>query len=332
MKKLLILLPLFLSTVALFAQSSAKKYVLLEHFTNSKCSICASKNPAFYSLIGQAQYAPDIHHISIHPPVPYNTCVFYLANTPENVAWANIYGIQGTPRVAVNGNLLPASSQLLRLDTLNKYLGQTSPLYLKVTETGSGSARTAQIEARALSQIPAGHYKLFVAVAEKTINLTTPNGEAVHHDVFRDMLTPVDGQEFIAPAPGQSITSTFNYTLGSGWNASEVYVLAFVKEVDTKQVLNSGTKFDAALSDATEPVMNQLHFSPNPASDAAWVEIADDNAIRTEVYALNGTRVYWSDAQADGPFTIPTGHFVPGIYVVKITGEKGIYTGKLIKD
>jgi Outer membrane protein Omp28/Secretion system C-terminal sorting domain len=333
MKKLHTILVLLFLTCAMSAQSSAKKYVLLEHFTNSRCGICASKNPAFYTLIGQAQYAPDIHHISVHPSVPYNTCVFYLANTTENNAWAAVYNIQGTPRVAVNGNLIPAQSQLLRQDTLTKYLNQTSPLYLKVTETGAGVMRTATIEARALSQIANGNYKLFVALAEKTVNQTTPNGESVHHDVFRDMLTPVAGQDFIPPAPGQVASFSFNYTMDAAWNANEVYVLAIVKNMDSKQVLNSGTRFDPALTlDASDISEQHIRFSPNPASDITFAEIGEDIALQTEVYALDGKRVYLTQGNTTGPVAIPTAAFEKGVYFVKITGEKGIYTAKLLKN
>ena len=93
-----------LVSLALSAQTSVKKYVLLEHFTNSKCSVCASKNPAFFTLIDQ--YPNDVHHVSIHPSTPYSTCVFYQSNTTENEARADFYNIPGTPRVAVNGTLL----------------------------------------------------------------------------------------------------------------------------------------------------------------------------------------------------------------------------------
>jgi len=332
MKKLTILPAFLLLVFSISAQTSAKKYVLLEHFTNSKCSICASRNPAFYSLIGQPQYAPDIHHISIHPSVPYNTCVFYLANTTDNNAWASLYGIQGTPRVALNGKLLNAGSQLLRQDTLTKYLNQTSPLYLKVTETGGNSSRNVTVEARALDQIPAGNYKLFVAVVEKTINMTTPNGEGVHRDVFRDMLTPVAGETFTAPAAGQSATFNFSYNITTPWNADEVYAVAFVKEVDTDQVLNSGTKFDAVLSNSTEIATKSIHFSPNPANQITYAAIGDDVALRTEVYAANGQLVYINDAAQENTIAIPTQTFAPGVYFVKITGAKSAYSARMLKQ
>ena len=333
MKKLLSLFTFLLITLAISAQTSAKKYVLLEHFTNSNCSICASRNPAFFNLISQAQYADDVHHVSIHPPYPYVQCVFYQHNQSENSDWAALYNIQGTPRVAVNGKLQPSSSQLLRADTLNKYVDQTSPLYLKVSESASGNSRNVLISAYALDNIPVGNYKLYAAVVEKTINMTTGNGESVHHNVFRKMLTPVDGMSFSLPASGQSATQSFNYTLDNAWDPNEVYVLAFIKEEGSKQVLNSGTKFDPVLTlSQNEPGVQKIQLFPNPANNITYADLGSDKALNTEVYALDGRMVYTSQGSGSNLESIPTNALSPGVYIARITGESSIYTAKFVKE
>lgn len=333
MKNYLPLVLCLLLSPGLSAQQSAKKYVLIEHFTNSKCSVCANKNPAFYNLIGQAQYADDIHHISIHPSFPYNTCVFYQANTTENTAWTNLYpGVQGTPTIVMNGAVQAPVTPLLTESKLQTFLNQTSPLYIQVNETSNGASRTAVIETKALGEIPPGNYKLFVAVAEKTINQQTPNGEAVHHDVFRKMLTAVAGDPFTAPAMGSSVEFTFDYTVSNTWNASEIYVLAFVKEVDTKDVLNSGTRFDPVLTDTEEASVFNVQISPNPATDWARVSLAEDDANSVEVYAANGQRIAIQLEDQGSSISIPLQGFAPGLYYVKIKGIKGSYTGKFVKQ
>jgi hypothetical protein len=327
-----LLLFLFLGA-SIFAQSGAKKYVLIEHFTNSRCSVCASKNPAFYSLIGQAQYADDVHHISVHPMFPYPQCVFYQANTTENSAWVGLYpGVQGTPSIAINGTLQNPSTPILTEAKLQTYLNQNSPLALQVTESGPNNARMANIKAKALGEIPTGNYKLFVAIAEKTINMQTPNNETVHHDVFRKMLTAVSGDAFSAPANGETLEFNFEYSIPNGWNANEIYVLAFVKEVDTKQVLNSGTRFDPVLSGTGEAAPENVRISPNPVAGFAWVELSDDVAQSVEVFASNGQRVSVSFENQGNALSIPTTSLAPGIYFVKIAGEQRVYTGKFVKQ
>lgn len=331
MKKISALLVGLFLTAFLFAQASAKKYLLIEHFTNSRCGVCASKNPAFYNLIGQVQYADDIHHISIHPMFPYPSCVFYQANTVENNAWTALYPVQGTPSIVLNGALQTPSTPILTETKLQTFLGQTSPLALQVIESGPNNARTVQVTAKALGDIPAGNYKIFVAIAEKTVNQQTPNGESVHHDVFRKMLTEVGGDAFQAPSVGGTVTFNYEYSIPGTWNPDEVYVLAFVKEVDTKQVLNSGTRFDPVLTATADLDPSRVLISPNPVSQFAWVALADDKAAQVEVFSSNGQRVAASFEYHEKGLMISTVSFTPGIYYVKIIGEKGGYSGKFVK-
>ncbi|MFN0174122.1 MAG: Omp28-related outer membrane protein [Saprospiraceae bacterium] len=318
--------------VVLSAQESTKKYLLIEHFTNSNCGTCANRNPAFFNLISQTQYADDVHHVSVHPMFPYPQCVFYQANTAENSAWTSQYGVSGTPTIVLNGALQNPSNPILTESKLLTYLGQTSPLHLKVEESGPNNDRSVIVTAKALGEIPAGNYKIFAAIVEKTINQQTPNGESVHHNVFRKMLTAVAGNDFTVPSVGASTVYNFNYTIQGNWNPNEVYVLAFVKEVTTKQVLNSGTRFDPVLSGTGEAAATQIQISPNPTTDFAWVELADDVAQTVEVFAATGQRVSVSFETQGNALSIATASFAPGIYFVKIAGKKGGYLGKFVKE
>lgn len=335
MNKHIPLLFLILCSLAVAAQTSAKKYVFIEHFTNTKCSICASKNPAFYNLIDD--YPDDIHHVSIHPPIPYVTCAFYLANPAENSAWANTYDdIDGTPRVALNGTLIPVGSPLLPATTLQTYLNQTSPLWLQVMEDGAGNGRTATVKAHSLGAIPAGGYKLYAAVVEKTVTAPPPpnNGEQIHHDVFRKMLTDVNGEVFTPATAGQSVEFNFDYTVNANWNVNEIYVVAWVKDTASNEVLNSGTQFDPPpVSGTNDPSVHTIPILPNPANDVALARIGDDRAQLLEVFAANGRRISLSaEIQEVGTVNIPLATLSAGIYFVKITGEKGVYVGKVVKQ
>lgn len=325
-----ILLSMVLANM-LSAQGTAKKYLLIEHFTNSNCGVCANRNPAFFSLIGQAQYEADIHHVAVHPMFPYPSCIFYQANTVENSAWTALYPVQGTPTVVLNGAVQAPSNPIISAAKLQTYLGQTSPLSLQVTEAGPNNARTVNVKAKAVGQIPSGNYKIFVAIAEKTVNQQTPNGESVHHNVFRKMLTAVAGDAFTSPGVGETAEFNYSYSIPNGWNADEVYVLAFVKEIDTKQVLNSGTRFDPVLSSVQEATATTVRISPNPGSEVARVDLADDLARSVEVFDSNGQVVSVTYENQDHVVAIRTTSLAAGIYFVKIKGEKGSYVGKFVK-
>lgn len=329
MKKIFLFLLFALVCQALLAQSPVKKYVLLEQITNSRCSICKSKNPAFYSLIGQAQYAADVHHISYHPSFPYSNCVFYQANTTENNARAALYGAQSTPQLALNGTLQSPVGPLLPEAALQAKLNQTSPVYLQVTET----AGVATINIRTMGDAPASGYKLYAALVEKTINLTTPNNEAVHYNVFRKMLPNINGVAFTPAALGQTVSFSFTYSINPAWNPNELYVVAFLQNPTTKDVLNSGTKFDAvvsATSDAARP--ESLRIVPNPVGDHAVAQIGDDQTEQVEVFGSNGQRTLVAFSSEQSMVSFSTMAFAPGLYFLKITGKKGVYTGKMVKQ
>ncbi|MBN8684390.1 MAG: Omp28-related outer membrane protein [Chitinophagales bacterium] len=329
MNKSIFILLFTLLSGSLFAQTSAKKYVMIEHFTNSNCGICAIRNPAFFNLI--TQYPDDVHHLSVHPQFPYSSCVFYQANTSENNARTNYYSVSGTPQIAINGALQNASSPLLSAAKLNTFLNQTSPVRVEVSET-TGANRNVTVKVHILGDVPAGTYKLYLAVAEKVINQTTGNGESVHRNVFRDMITNINGDNISIPPAGQTVTANYQYSVGN-YQADQLYVLAWVQNADDKTILNSGTRFDAAVSGTNDPGQVQnLRIFPNPVADQAYVQLNDDQVARWEIYCLDGRLLQFSTAPLQSAAAeVPTADLLPGIYTLRVIGEKGIYLGKFVK-
>ena len=63
-------------------------------------------------------------------------------------------------------------------------------------------------------------------------------------NVFRTMLPDINGESF-SPAPvGGEVVFNYPYSLDPAWTPSEIYVLAWVQEMDSLKVFNSGTRFD----------------------------------------------------------------------------------------
>lgn len=331
MQKHSLLLLLFMAASAIQAQDSAKKYVLIEHFTNSNCSVCGSRNPAFYALINQ--YPDDIHHISIHPPIPYSNCALYQANTVENSARSNYYNIFGTPSIAINGELQPLSSPLLTATTLQSYLGQESPIRVQVTESGTGDTRDANVKVYTLDPPPGSSFKFYAAVVERTVNYQGTNSETVHHDVFRDMLTDINGTDITLAGAGQYIEFNFTYNINANWDDNEIYLLAWVQKPTNKEILNSGTRFDPAVTSTGEAAPQAIQIRPNPVTEQASATIGDDTVKQVEIIALNGQRISTTfENQNGGTVNIPTAALDAGIYFIKITGENGVYLAKMVKN
>lgn len=330
MKKVnLLALLILMANFALAQNSTAKRYILLEHFTNSRCSICASQNPGFFNTI--ANFEDDVHHIAYHPPFPYNTCVFYLANTVQNSARATFYSVPGTPRVLRNGaNSTPANQ--VTATVLQGLQGQTSPIGFTVSET-SGSSRTATVQVHTFGEAPSGNLRLFVAVAEREIAFTSPNGETLHHNVFRKMLTDIAGDPFTPAASGNTATLTFNYNIENNWDASQIYVLAFVQNMDTKEVLNSGTRFDPVVSSTGEAnVATDFKVFPNPASGLINIQFQEALTGNVSLLDARGAVVWNNRIDQVQNTTADMSPFAPGLYILRVQSDRGASQQRLVKQ
>lgn len=320
---------LFISflSLQLSAQQQAKRYVLLEHFTNTRCPICASGNPNFYNVV--AGFEGDYHHIAYHPSVPYSSCIFYQANTEENGARASYYNIFSTPRVFFNGTSGTSAGQVTA-SMLESRVGQTSPLGIQVNESGTAS-RQVEVEVFSLGTPPSGDIRLFVAVVEKEIQYNAPNGETLHHDVFREMLTSKDGDPASLAAAGGSVAKTFNYTVQNNWNANQVYVLAFVQDYATKEVFNSGTPFDPLISSAEEARAGAMRLYPNPAQEEAVIEFPEPAAGVLTVRSGLGQVVRTQKVAGQRALRVNLQELPAGVYWVSFEGGQGQWVAPLVK-
>lgn len=313
--------------ISLAAQQQAKKYILLEHFTNTPCPICANSNPGFFNTI--AGFEGDYHHIAYYPGVPYSSCIFYQANTEENAARGNYYFIPGTPRVLFNGSSNTPAGQVTA-SMMESRVGQTSPLAVQVRESGQ-SNRQVEVEVFSFDTPPSGGLRLFVAVVEKEIQYNAPNGENLHHNVFRDMLTNKDGDPFTPAAAGGSVTATFDFGMQSGWQTNQIYVLAFVQDYATKEVYNSGTRFDPVISSTSEEPAGTMRLYPNPALEEAVAEFSEPVSGRLAVRDALGQILLTEQANGQLSIRIDVRHLPAGAYWMSFESEEGRWAKPLYK-
>ena len=90
------------------AFSQVPKKAVVEHFTNTNCSVCASRNPGFYTNLNMQT---GVLNLAVHPSSPYPNCLLYQQNATANDARTNYYGIYGsTPRLVINGNVISSAA------------------------------------------------------------------------------------------------------------------------------------------------------------------------------------------------------------------------------
>lgn len=208
MKKAIVTICLSLQLIGLTTKGQVAKKVITEHFTNTVCSICASKNPGFYTNLNSQS---GVIHLAIHPSSPYSSCILNQHNVTENDARTNYYGVYGsTPRIVIQGSVIPSSANYSSASLFSPFLSQNSPASIKIKQYkyGNDSIRSRiVIKTEALHSL--GSLKLFVALAEDTIFYSSPNGETKHYDVFRKSLTGTSGVTVTLPSTvGDSVIFT----------------------------------------------------------------------------------------------------------------------------
>lgn len=298
-------LPLSFACFFLFASTwlhsqTAKRYITVEHFTNTLCSSCAAGNPQLFNTLDNNP--GEVHHVSIHSEVPYAACIYYQYNTAGNNARKNLYGVNSTPTSYTNGltrgvggaNLLPQS----RVDQL---VNQTSPLRIQVTETVNGNMLNINVAVKSFAAVNNPNLRLYVAITEKETFYNAPNGESEHFNVFRTMLPDDAGKRFVAAPIGFVSNHNFSVTLDPVWQANEVYALVFIQDTLTKEIWNSGTKFDLIVESTIVP-----EDCANAGNGSATVMVSGGQPPYT---------YFWDNGNGAATY----GNLAAGTYMVTIT-------------
>ncbi|MGB0840459.1 MAG: Omp28-related outer membrane protein, partial [Chitinophagales bacterium] len=262
----LLLLGIFCSQ--LVNAQSTKRYVVVEQFSNTFCPPCIFGTPEFKTNILDNYDQTDIFHVSYHVETPLPTDTFYLANPTEAADRQASYNTSGTPRMFMQGALQGFDADLLATSTLTPELGQTSPVKVSVDEIDNGDTRTATVTVSSLATPPSGAFALRVMVVERHINYDPPFTGMLPEleNIFRKALNPWDATSIALPSAGSEDTYTFTYNEDLGWNADELYVLAFVQDVSTDEIINAGSTFQ--VEDTPTPVIAKMKVLLQGAYDA----------------------------------------------------------------
>ncbi len=302
---------------------SVPQTVLVEHFTNTRCSICFGRNPGFYANLRQ-QPAGTLH-LAYHPSSPYRLCAFSQQNPIENDARTNQYGIYGsTPRLVLNGNVIPAPANYADPALFAPFQGQTSPLSVQVVLTPQGTdSIAATIQVQTVAAAPLAGLTLYVALAEDTVFYAAPNGETVHHDVFRKSFTGPAPTAITPAAVGGTVTVRRVVVADAGWVRPRLYAVAIVQQAGGVQLqagasprlgaplgLSSITAETAAPTVYPNPVRETLRFTAAPG--ATW-----------QVVDLLG-RVMARGANEDSatPTALDVRSLAAGTYVLRVSGRR----------
>lgn len=276
--------------------SQVPKKIVVEHFTNTKCSICASRNPGFFNNYDTENSQETMIHLAIHPSSPYNTCVLYQQNPDGNDDRTNYYGILGsTPRLVISGEIIPSSSSYNSPTLFAPYLNETSPISLTLEQQKFGND---SIRIRIVIRTEASHslssQNLYVVLAEDTVFYNAPNGENQHYDVFRTALLGNTGTTISVPSTvGDSLVFMKTVSVDAAWDVSRVFAMAILQNVSDKSVTqaealkSTSSGVISGFANTVKPDFG-IKIYPNPAYNEVFVSVSEVTSFI--IYDVGGNR------------------------------------------
>jgi hypothetical protein len=282
------LILLIASVSATMAQTTKK--MLVEHFTNTKCSICASLNPGFYANL--RNQPPGIRHIAYHPSSPYVGCLFSQQNKPENDARTNYYNVYGgTPKILINGTVIQVSSNYNSPTIFDPFENQTSPIEVRMSQEKTGDSVRVKVVVKRVADGGNSSLLLYGGLAEDTVNYTGSNGESRHYDVFRKAVFGINGTAFSAPASiGDSVEFTSTVWANPIWDINRIFAYSVVQETGNKKLVQSEALPAGNFVTTNVAPLKEINvqIAPNPASDYVVIQGTPKETIQIRITDVQG--------------------------------------------
>jgi hypothetical protein len=328
----LILLGFFFVT-ELCAQDVSKN-IVVEHFTNTRCSACASRNPNFYNALKQN---PNVIHIAYHPSAPYSACLFSTQNKIQNDARPKYYGIFGsTPRFVINGTEKPGS-QVVNSTVYNEFKNQTTPvdLHVKVAKSGTDDIEIAfDVDIKSNNTI--GNVNYFVALVEDTVFYNAPNGEKIHKDVFRKSLSNETLPSFMIPQnAGNQYSFKDKIKTNTLWNLSRIYAIVVLTDSNKKVVqVARSPLYDPNIVSSTDTesiIAENVNIYPNPVTTELFFKSNQNQNIQKVVIINNMGQKLLEVVPGHDQSWINVSVLNAGTYFLEVSFENKISVQKFIK-
>ncbi len=333
MNKIYALIVIAVLHLNVFGQVPRK--IVVEHFTNSNCGICASRNPSFYTNLDNQ--VPKPIHLAVHPSSPYSNCLLYQQNGTANDARTNYYGIYGgTPRLVINGTVISSSANYSNASIFTPYQSQTSPVSIRIVQQKFGAdSIKSSIIVKTVATNTLSNLSLFVSLAEDTVFYSGNNGETMHFDVFRKSLTSTSGLSLTLPSTiGDSLVYSFVSLPNAVWNFSRIYTIAILQQSANKSLVQAEL---APVSNNSISGLNnvsafsKINVSPNPFSSEMTIDFGRKQ-INTSIKITDmlGKTILSVQNISESKLRIQKGEMKSGIYFLTISDENNKQYNKRI--
>jgi hypothetical protein len=319
------------ASVTLNAQKVPRR-VVVEHFTNSYCSVCANRNPGFYQNLSGF---PQVLHVAIYPSAPYALCPFSQYNKPEQDARTSYYGVYGsTPKLVIAGTALPASASYNDQAIFTKELDSLSSFDAAITihaiNATTGEARLT-IYKKDISSLDS--LWLYAVLAQDTLNFTANNGETHHYDVFKKSIWGTDAVKVAVPETiGDSMSYTNTFSIDPLWPKKLIRATVMLQRDDkrieqaarSKALELTGIPTGISVSGAT----NKIGCFPQPAGDRLYFTQSVHG--RVSVFDLQGRIIFQQNVKDVKDINVSA--LVSGCYVIRLQTSMEIINLPFVKN
>lgn len=281
-----------------------QKMVFVEDFSSVTCVNCPQA-AAIVSKIAN-ENRDRVLTTQWHLDIPGRNDPFYAANKPHNDARDDYYGPFGAlPQVFVNGRPSVGTNEATVRADVNAELSEESPIRITVTHERVGNTVNVRVSVETEEGLPNG-YRLFAVAVEgmvhrpreyfvEVVKSQPYYEETEFRDLFRTFVTSPNGVEVTI---GSDETKHYNYTytIKDDWAPGEMYVIAWVQDEFTHEIVQAGSSpKPPSLGVVEETALAGYSLglvSPNPAGSEALVTFslgAPEEAALT-LHTMNGEK------------------------------------------
>lgn len=347
MKKIFLLLAIIVASSSfLNLKADSPRKVLYEKFTNASCGPCAAQDPYYKGFLANPANKSILIPISYHVNFPGRDVINELNPIIPN-SKRGYYNITGVPAGRANGIIHPASPQWYAgapgdtasiAGILNNIKGTISPVDIELSQSTNNREITANVKISTSTSLIGKN--LHIAFIERTFPHPNAgsNGQTEFEYVVREML--VDNArsgtgKVLNLNAGQDITITEKWTVPSQIDLNQIYIVAFVQDNITKEVLQAGMNLEESPSMIVSSTDTKYSLVDRNGSSSKNISVTNPttNPVSISLSLDNSYGELHPDAEVN--FSMQTFDLAPSetkqITITLNNGIKGGYSGVGVK-
>jgi hypothetical protein len=296
--------------------------VLLEIGTGTGCPYCP----------GAAMGADDL--VEAGKPVAVLEYHNYNSNDPFNndaaAARTGYYGITGYPTAVFDGlvSYVGGSNSQSLFPAYEPLVDDRTPVRvgigLQFTTTATARGYNVVVTVMKYGPVMGNNFVLHFAVTESEIAYSW-QGQTKLDFVERMMLPNANGTP-VDIANNNTLVLEYDFEIGDDWNVDELEVVAFVQDLDTKEIMNGHKEMLKYVGiNETNAANISLSTFPNPVTESATISfnLEKDAQTTIDIYSLQGKQISTlvNNNLTAGEHQLtwtPDGTVSNGIYIMKI--------------